>query len=127
MLTIQSYLNGLKDGKILGSKCKKCSKLMIPLKPVCSKCGSFDVEEFEITGKGVIKSFTVIYVASEKFKDEVPYVVALINLNEGGAIMGRLIGVDPNIPEDIKIGTKVRYESLVEKAGEAIVAFGIDS
>jgi len=85
------------------------------------------VEEFETTGKGVIRSFTVIFVAPEKFKDEVPYVVALIDLNEGGAIMGRLIGMDPNKPEDIKIGTKVKFETSVEKAGEAIVAFGIDS
>ena len=127
MLTIQSYLNGLKNGKILGSKCKKCSQLMIPLKPVCSKCGSFDVEEFEITGKGVIRSFTVIFVAPEKFKNEVPYVVALINLDEGGTVMGRLIGVDPNKPEDIKVGTKVKFEALVEECGEVIVAFRINS
>ena len=127
MLTIQNYINGLKSDKILGSKCKKCSQLMIPLKPVCSKCGSFDVEEFETTGKGVIRSFTVIYVAPEKFKDKVPYVVALINLDEGGTVMGRLIGVDPNKPEDIKVGTKVKFEALVEESGEVIVAFRINS
>ena len=127
MLTVQHYINGLKSGKILGSKCKKCSELTIPLKPVCSKCGSFDVEEFKTTGKGVIRSFTVIYVAPEKFKDKVPYVVALINLDEGGTVMGRLIGVDPNKPEDIKVGTKVKFETSVEEAGEAIVAFRINS
>jgi hypothetical protein len=126
MLTVQNYIEGLKSGKILGSKCKKCGNIMIPLKPVCSKCGSFDVEEFETKGKGVIRSFTVIYVAPEKFKDEVPYVVALINLDEGGAIMGRLIGVDPNKPEDIKVGTKVKFEASVEEGGEAIVAFRIN-
>lgn len=127
MLTVQNYINGLKSGKILGSKCKKCGKLMFPLKPICSKCGSFDVEEFETTGKGVIRSFTVIYVAPEKFKDKVPYVVALINLDEGGTVMGRLIGVDPNKPEDIKVGTKVKFEALAEEVGEVIVAFRIGS
>jgi len=122
MLAVQNYINGLKSGKILGSKCKKCGKLMFPLKPICTKCGSFDVEEFETTGKGTLRSFTVIYVAPEKFKDKVPYVVVLVNLNEGGTIMGRLIGVDPNKPEDIKIGIRVRFEPLVEN-GETIVAF----
>ena len=125
--TVQDYINGLNSGKILGSKCKKCSELMIPLKPVCSKCGSFDVEEFETTGKGVIRSFTVIFVAPEKFKDEVPYVVALIDLDEGGSVMGRLIGVDPNKPEDIKVCTKVKFAALVEEGGEAIVAFRINN
>ena len=127
MLTVQNYIKGLKSGKILGSKCKKCGNIMIPLKPVCSKCGSFDVEEFETKGKGIIRSFTVIYVAPEKFKDEVPYVVALINLDEGGTVMGRLIGVDSNKPEDIKVGTKVKFKPIVEEGKEEIVVFRIDS
>lgn len=86
MLTVQHYINGLKRGKILGSKCKKCSELMISLKPVCSKCGSFDVEEFKTTGKGVIRSFTVIYVVPEKIKDKAPYAVALIALMKMGQL-----------------------------------------
>ncbi|HBY57131.1 MAG TPA: nucleic acid-binding protein [Candidatus Atribacteria bacterium] len=126
MLTVQNYVNGLKDNKILGTKCKNCGNIMIPLKPVCSKCGSFDVEEFETKGKGVIRSFTVIYVAPEKFKDKVPYVVAIINLDEGGAIMGRLTGVDPNKPENIKVGTKVKFEALVE-GEEVVVVFRVDN
>lgn len=127
MLTVQNYINGLKSGKILGSKCKKCGNIMISSKPVCSKCGSFDVEVFETKGKGIIRSFTVIYVAPEKFKDEVPYVIALINIEEGGAVMGRLIGVDPNKPEDIKVGTKVKFEALVEEGREVIATFRINS
>jgi len=125
VLTVQNYIDSLKNGKILGSKCKKCGNTMIPLKPVCSKCGSFDVEEFETKGKGIIRSFTIIFVAPEKFKDEVPYVVALIELDEGGSVMGRLIGVDPYRSEDIVIGTKVKFEVLV-KDEEIITAFKID-
>jgi len=120
MLTIQSYIDGLKRGKILGSKCKKCGQLMIPLKPVCSRCGSFDVEEFEAGGGGVIQSFTVIYVAPEKYKDKVPYVVALVQLDEGETIMGRLIGVDPNKPANIDIGKRVKYEFLLEEYKEKL-------
>ena len=122
MLTIKDYTDGLKEDKILGSKCNRCGQLMIPLKSICPKCGSFDVEEFETTGNGVIRIFTIIYVAPEKFKDEVPYIVALINLDEGGTVMGRLIGVDPNKPEDIKVVTKVKFECLIE-GGDLIPTF----
>jgi uncharacterized OB-fold protein len=113
--TIFDYMSGLNKGNILGSKCKKCGHLMIPLKPVCSNCGSFDMEIFETKGEGILKNFTIIYVAPEKFKDEVPYIVALVNLNEGGTIMARLVGVDPNKPEEIKIGTRVKCKFLMEK------------
>ena len=120
-LLVQDYLNSLINGKIIGSKCKRCGNLMIPLKPICSSCGSFDVEEFESTGKGKIRSFTIIYVAPKSFEDKVPYIVALIQLDEGGSIMGRLVGVSPNKPENIKIGSKVKFEPLIED--EKVIIF----
>ena len=122
MLKIQDYLLCLQEGIIMGSKCSKCDKLMIPIKPVCSKCGSFDMKAFKTKGRGVLNNFTIIYVTSDKYKDKVPYAVALIKLDEGEVIMGRLIGVDLNNPEGIKLGTKVKFEPLVEN-DEVIVAF----
>lgn len=123
-IKVENYLNGLKNGKILGTRCKKCGNIMIPQKPVCSECGSFDVEEIETSGEGTIKSFTVIHVAPEKLSDKVPYVVAIVQLKEGKSIMGRLLDVDPNRPEEIKIGTKVKFKPLFEN-GENVVAFKI--
>ncbi|NIA10915.1 MAG: hypothetical protein GWP10_14605 [Nitrospiraceae bacterium] len=122
MLTIRDYINGLKNGNIIGTKCKKCGNITIPLKPVCPKCGSFDMEEFETAGKGVLRSFTVIYVAPPKFVSIAPYVVGIIKLDEGPSLMGRIVGVDPNKPEEIKVGTKVKFEPLVEN-GKVVVAF----
>lgn len=121
MLTVQDYKDGLKDKKILGSTCKKCGNIMIPLKPICSKCGGFDLEKIETKGKGFIKTFTVINVAPTIYKEEIPYVVALIQLEEGGSIMGRLVGVSPNKPENIKIGSKVKFEPLIEN--EKVIIF----
>lgn len=126
MLTIKNYTDGLKEGKILGSKCNSCGQIMIPLKSLCTKCGSFDVEILETKGKGILKSFTIIYVAPEKFKDKIPYVVAIVELDEGETIMARLIGLDPNKPEDIKLSTEVKFEPLVE-VEEVIVAFRINN
>lgn len=114
-LLVQDYLNGLINGKIICSKCKRCGNLMIPLKPICSSCGSFDVEKFESTGKGKVRSFTIIYVAPKEFADETPYIVVIVDLDEGGAVMGRLTGVDPNKPEDIKFGGKVIVKTIIKE------------
>jgi len=124
LLTVQDYIDGLIEGKIFGSKCNKCNQIMIPIKPVCSKCGNFSVEKFKTKGKGFLKNFTIIYVAPEKFKDKVPYAVGLIQIDEGGLIMGRLVGVSPDKPENIKIGSKVKFELLVENE-KVIVVFRV--
>lgn len=121
--TIFDYMSGLNKRNILGSKCKKCGHLMIPLKPVCSNCGSFDVEIFETKGEGILKNFTIIYIAPEKFKDKIPYVVALVELSEGGKVLGRLIETDFCRPENIKIGMKVRYKFLMKETIENYLFF----
>lgn len=124
-LLVQDYLNGLINGKIIGSKCKRCGNLMIPLKPICSSCGSLDVEKFESTGKGRIQAFTVIYVAPKAFEEKVPYIVALIRLEEGVKIMGRIIGIDPNRVENI-VNSKVKHKSLLNNTRDTIITFRID-
>lgn len=121
-LIIKHYLDGLKEGKILGTKCKNCGKVMTPQKPVCEKCGSTDLEEIEFKGEGTIRSFTIINVAPPQFTDKAPYVVVIVHLDEGPSIVGRLIGVDPTKPEKIKIGMRVKFNPL-EEDGKVIVGF----
>ena len=121
-LTVKTYIDSLKDGKILGSKCRKCGAVSIPLKPVCPYCGSTDLDIIESKGEGILRSFTVIYVAPPKLVSIAPYVVGIIKLNEGPSLMGRIVGIDPNKPEDIKVGTKVKFEPLVEN-GKVVAAF----
>lgn len=122
MIEVKDYLDGLENGRILGSRCKRCGNVMFPLKPVCSDCGSFDLNELQSKGKGVVRSFTVIYAAPIRLKDSAPYAVGLIRLEEGTSIMGRIIGIDPDHPDDIKAGTKVKFEPL-KQGDEIVVAF----
>lgn len=121
-LTIKTYLDGLKNGKILGSECKKCGTVYFPLRPICPYCGSTDLDIIESKGEGILKSFTIIYVAPPKLSSIAPYVVGIVKLDEGPSLMGRIIGVDPNKPKEIKVGARVKFEPLVENE-ETIVAF----
>lgn len=125
LLTIKHYLDGLEKGEIIGSRCKKCGALSIPLKPVCARCGSFDLEEIQSKGEGVLRSFTVIYAALPHLVDRAPYVIGLVRLDEGPSIMGRLVGLDATKPGKIKIGTRIKFEILKEN-GKAVVAFRPD-
>lgn len=104
-LTHRQYYEGLKDGKLLGLKCKACGALTVPPKINCLQCCSTDLEVTELSGQGEIKTFTVIRVPPQGL--EAPYVVALAELVEGPWVMGNLVGVEPGkVTMDI-IGKKV--------------------
>jgi len=112
--TIDSFYKLLGEGKLMGSRCRSCGRLLVPPRPVCPSCYGTDMEWVELKGEGTVESFTVIHVAPPQFADEVPYVVALVKLDEGVKLPGRLTGVRP---EEVKVGMRVRIE-FEEPRGE---------
>jgi len=129
-LTHKEYYEGLKDGKLLGLKCKECGGITVPPKISCLNCCCTDLEITELSGGAEIKTYTVIRVAPEGF--EPPYVVAMAELDEGPWLMGNLVGVDPDsVGMDI-IGKKVRVGHKVcppanYTAGEGVaVTFSLE-
>ena len=62
----------------------------------------------EGSGEGTIHTFAVQHRAFGGWAEETPFVTAFIDLKEGDRMATVLRGVDPNKPQDIKIGAKVR-------------------
>ena len=112
-LTFKDYSEALKQNRLLGLKCKKCGTVTTPPKMVCRECAGSDLEITELEGAGKIKTFTTVYVPSEGREAEIPYVIVLVELDEGPWIMGNLAGIDPNsadmdlVDKRVKMGHKV--------------------
>jgi hypothetical protein len=112
-LTFREYNKSLKRNKLLGLKCNNCQAVTCPPKMTCQECTGTDLEVTELSGKGKIVSYTVIYVAPEGRENETPYTVVLVELEEGPWIMGNLIDIDPArigmelIGRQVKLGHKV--------------------
>lgn len=96
--------------RLQGSVCQNCGHFMFPTRLVCPKCKSRSLEKFTFSGKGKIFSFTTVYQTIEKYHGNVPYLVALIDLQEGPRITAQLTDVDP---QDVHIGMPV--EMVVRK------------
>jgi len=107
-LAFKDYNEALKRNKLLGLKCRECGAITVPPKMACRKCASLDMDVVELTGKGKIQTFTTCNVASEGREDELPYVILLVELEEGAWIMGNLAGTDPATASMELIGQKVR-------------------
>jgi uncharacterized OB-fold protein len=112
-LTFKDYNEALKQNKLLGLKCKQCGTITVPPKIVCGNCASVDLDIVELSGEGKIQTFTTVFVPPEGRESECPYVIVLVELDEGPWIMGNLTGIDPNkVTMDI-MGKKVKMGHAV--------------
>ncbi len=105
--TVQNYQVLLNEKKLCVAECTSCHTLMFPPRLHCISCYKRGTKWKELSGRGKIRSFTVIHIASSTHAEDAPFVVAIVGLKEGPSVTARLVGVDPEKPEDIKIGTSV--------------------
>lgn len=110
-----SYNESLKQKKLVGSKCRKCGRLFLPPRPICSHCRNKDMESVDFKGKGKLIAFTVVYappplMIEEGFSREKPYCAGVVELEGEVRISARIVGVDVTKPDRIKIGTPVEVE-----------------
>lgn len=96
------FWDGCKAHKLLIQKCRDCGTPRFPPSAVCAKCQSSETEWVEVSGRGTVYSWIVVVhpVPREVYGDEVPYVVALIDLEEGVRMVSNIVGCDPHAVTD---------------------------
>jgi len=112
-LYFKDYNEALKQNKLLGLKCLACGAITVPPKMVCRQCASPDMEIVELTGNGKIRTFTTVFVGAEGREGEVPYIIVMVELEDGPWIMGNLEGIDPKQASMELIGKKVKMGNTV--------------
>jgi uncharacterized OB-fold protein len=106
-LIFKDYHEALKQNKLLGLKCRACGAITVPPKMACRQCASPDMAVIELKGSGKIITFTTVFVAAEGREAEVPYVVVMVELDDGPWLMGNLDGIEPKAASMELIGKKV--------------------
>ncbi len=110
-----SFYQYLAEKKLMAAKCKSCGEMYLPPHPICSKCFGDAMEWVEVKGKGKLAAFTAISVGPSFTLDEgydrsKPYLVGIVQLDEGPKVSGRINGLNPTLPETVKVGTPVAVE-----------------
>ncbi len=86
--------------------CRKCDGWVFYPRAACPHCLSADLEWHRTSGRGTLHTFTVAYRGQKGFPLGSPYVIAIVQLDEGPRLMTNLVGVDPD-PARIRIGMPV--------------------
>lgn len=89
------YWDGAREGRLMIRKCSDCGATHFLPRHLCPECWSDRLEWIESAGRGTVHSFTVIRRASvPEYSGRVPYVLALIDLEEGPRMMANIVGDD---------------------------------
>lgn len=123
-----SFSKFLNEEKLMGTKCKGCGALFLPPRPICIKCHGREMEWVEMKGKGKLVAFTSICVGTSLMSREGcgrdnPYCSGIVELEEGVKISARILGVNTQKPEEIKIGTPLSIEFVHKGEEENKVTF----
>ncbi|MHA1221522.1 MAG: Zn-ribbon domain-containing OB-fold protein [Candidatus Heimdallarchaeota archaeon] len=115
--TIQNYLEYIQNKKLMGSKCKDCGAMYVPVRKLCIACNSLNMVWVPLSGKGELAAFTSITVGTPYFIElgydrSKPYCFSVIKLEEGPMVSAQLVGVDASKPETIKIGMPLKVKFL---------------
>lgn len=89
------FWEGVAEGVLRVQRCDDCGRHVFYPRAVCPHCGSTWLSWVEASGAGEVHAFTVVHRAPADYRDEAPYVVALVDLEEGVRMMTRLVDVEP--------------------------------
>jgi uncharacterized OB-fold protein len=120
VVNLKSFFEEARAGRLTGIRCGRCGELAIPPKEYCASCQQRDWQPVPLVGTGTVVSYTVIRVAPRGRGGEVPYAVAVVKLDEGVSLLGRVV----DIPLDrLASGLRVRFRPI-ELNGETVSGFG---
>jgi uncharacterized OB-fold protein len=89
------YWEAARQGRVALQRCRDCEWVWHPPMPACPECRSADIEWFESSGRGWINSLSTIrHAAHPAVSQALPYVVCLIQLEEGPRVITNLCGED---------------------------------
>ena len=90
---------------VLGYICPNCKWSGVSQTGTCPNCRKATVQETQFSNRGKIATYTVIRYPPTGFEGQTPYVVGLIDIENGPRVMARIIGK----PEDVQIGKSVSF------------------
>jgi len=101
----RAFWDGCAGGVVRYQSCRRCGSVQLIPRSLCATCQSDALDWHESAGFGRVLSHTTVYRApTPAFRDDAPYVIALIDMDEGFRLM-------TNVGEgrdDIAIGARVR-------------------
>ncbi len=115
------YWKAAAQGQLVLPRCKSCVRAFWYPRWHCPNCGGDDLEWMRASGSGRVHTYTVVRQSGDPyFKTKVPFVVAMIELDEGPLLMANVVDC---APASVRIGMPVSVAFEPAQADVAIPVF----
>lgn len=100
------YWDRIQEKKLCVQICQSCEEYIFYPKAWCPHCMGMELGWAELSGNGEVFAFSIVHQAPiESYRGEEPYILAIIQLEEGPQMMANIIECDP---KQVEIGMKVK-------------------
>jgi uncharacterized OB-fold protein len=119
--TSAPYWAGCAEGVLRLQQCNACQQYQFYPRIFCSHCGNNELQWREASGRGRIASYTVVQRGVSK-DYPAPYVVILVDLEEGPRMMSSLVETEP---DSVAVGASVKVEFAAWSEDTTVPVFRI--
>jgi uncharacterized OB-fold protein len=108
----EPFWAAVNEERLVMPRCEACGTYFFPPALACPNCSATTIAWTPVSGRGSVFSFVVYHrVYHPAFKDKVPYVVAVIALEEGPRLISGIVGIPPS---DVRcdMPVEVRFEEV---------------
>lgn len=117
---VNDFISYLEEGKVMGTQCLDCGTMFFPPRAQCYKCLTSNMEWFEVSGTGILVSFSKLKYAPIGFEDDLPYYIAVLDYGDY-KVFGRISGDVPD--EEIRIGMAMKTLANTLPSGQLNYVF----
>jgi uncharacterized OB-fold protein len=89
--------------------CSSCQRYVFYPREACPTCWSTGLTWTTLSGRGRLYSYLISHLAAPGFENEVPYAIAIVELDEGPRLMSSIVGV-PQTPEALVLDMPLAVE-----------------
>ena len=100
------YWDATRRHELVHQRCEQCGSASQHPRAACAECGSVALDWVPCSGRARLHSYVIVHRAEPVFAEDVPYVLAIVDLPEGFRMTTRIVEVDPNpasLPLDLEL------------------------
>jgi uncharacterized OB-fold protein len=110
------FWDAAKRGEFRLQQCDDCGAVRFPPAVMCPECNSLAAQWKPVSGRGKVYSYVVFHRAYHPaFKEDLPYAVACIELEEGPRLLANVVGIPPD-----QVRCEMAVEMFLQDAAEGM-------